>query len=589
MVHKKIIFLFSLLISICICGQQKQNFQKDKFDILFYDAVNARTVQDYASSFDLLKYCYAMDSTNTAVAYELGNFYKTLNQPEKALSLYKKATEGLPNNYYYGVTYAAMALQSGRFADAITAFSALIDEHPTYNSLYFYLAEAYKQNKNYQEAINTLTKAEEYVGLNEQVSITKYDLYKILGEEEKAFAEIQKYIDKYPEQTEYYILMGDLYMQDDKADKAKPFYEKAKSLDPTNPYIVVSLANYYNKIGQKEFADQELRQAIQSASMDIDTKMQILAQYMSDLHSQEDDTQKINTLLDTLLVMHPQEPKLNMLYGNVLMIQGDKAKARDQFKIFAEANPSNPAGWEQLVNTAFPDSLDYVINVCEEAIKNLPESPQFYYYEGVAQFLKKDYEKSIKAFDTGKQYIPEKNTQLLSDFYGQIGDIYHQLGKMDSTYVYYDQALKYNPNNIMVLNNYSYFLSLDNKDLSKAERMSSTTIKSDPLNPTYLDTYAWVLFKQGDYSLARMYIEKAFDNSKKTPKDASKNPEDASGSSQEDVISSEMYDHYGDILFKLGEKDKAMEYWQKAKDVIVDGEDSTIIDKKLKTGEYYTK
>lgn len=210
-------------------------------------------------------------------------------------------------------------------------------------------------------------------------------------------------------------------------------------------------------------ADHELRQAVMNASMDIDTKMQILAQYMADLHSQDDDTQKINTLLDTLLVIHPQEPKLNMLYGNVLMVQEDKTKAREQFTIFAEANPSNPSGWEQLIGTAFPDSLDYVIDVCQKAINYLPESPQFYYYEGVAHFLNKDYQKAIDAFVTGKEYIPESNTPLLSDFYGQIGDIYHQLGKMDSTYVYYDKALKFNPNNILVLNNYSYFLALIRK------------------------------------------------------------------------------------------------------------------------------
>lgn len=122
--------------------------------------------------------------------------------------------------------------------------------------------------------------------------------------------------------------------------------------------------------------------------------------------------------------------------------------------------------------------------------------------------------------------------------------------------------------------------------------MSSATIKADPLNPTYLDTYAWVLFQQGDYSLARMYIEKAFDNSKKAKATSSEQEEDDAKNtpkSDMDSLSSEMYDHYGDILIKLGEKEKAMEYWQKAKDAIEEGEDSTIIDKKLKTGEYFSK
>ena len=108
----------------------------------------------------------------------------------------------------------------------------------------------------------------------------------------------------------------------------------------------------------------------------------------------------------------------------------------------------------------------------------------------------------------------------------------------------YEKALSYNASNIPVLNNYSYFLAMEGQDLDKAERMSAQTVKAEPDNATYLDTYAWIFFKQGNYSLARIYLQNALDKTKEP--------------------SAELFEHYGDILFMLGEVDEAVTYWQKA-------------------------
>lgn len=135
--------------------------------------------------------------------------------------------------------------------------------------------------------------------------------------------------------------------------------------------------------------------------------------------------------------------------------------------------------------------------------------------------------------------------------------------QMDQTYKAYDEALKYNDNNIVVLNNYAYFLSLDKKDLKKAERMSAQCIKLEPDNATYLDTYAWIFFVQGNYTLAKIYIESALE------KDTTK--------------SSELVDHYGDILYMIGDKDKAVEQWKKAREM---GKESEILDRKIIEGKY---
>jgi Tfp pilus assembly protein PilF len=62
------------------------------------------------------------------------------------------------------------------------------------------------------------------------------------------------------------------------------------------------------------------------------------------------------------------------------------------------------------------------------------------------------------------------------------------------------------------LNNYAYFLSESGEQLAKAEQMSYRTVKAEPKNATYLDTYAWILYMLGRYSEANIYIDQALQN-----------------------------------------------------------------------------
>jgi Tfp pilus assembly protein PilF len=185
--------------------------------------------------------------------------------------------------------------------------------------------------------------------------------------------------------------------------------------------------------------------------------------------------------------------------------------------------------------------------------------------------MKEDHQNALNTLQKGVQYVDEENVGLLSDFYGQIGDLYYQLEKTDSAFVSYDKALKYNPNNMGVLNNYSYYLSLTKKNLDKAERMSSITVKAEPTNPTYLDTYGWVLFEQGAFTMAKIYIENAINY----------------GEEKKEESSSEVLEHYGDVLYKTNEPEKALEYWIKAKEK--GDSKSKTLDKKIETKTYITE
>jgi len=548
--------------------QSTSSDNKRKFDYYFYEAMNAKTLNKYDAVYDYLKYCVAIDSTNAHVLYELGNYYNSIDKKNKAIDLYRKAVAYNSDNYYYNMAYATLCLEFKQYSDAIEQFEKLIKEDPDNTDLYIYLSESYRMDGDLQNAIKALDKLELIVGLNEKISLQKYQLYALLKQENKGFAEIQKYIDKYPNELKYQILLGDLYLQAGKKEDAFLVYSRAKAIDPEDPYLISSMAEYYEQTDNKAAAESELHTALISPKMDVDTKLAILAQYVGSLQQNKNDTHAANALFDTLMMQHPQEPKLNLMYGNLLMIQEKKDEARFQYQLFAEANPTNPIGWEQMLSTTFPDSLDLSINICNEALKYITDQPQFYFYLGVSEYMKENYEQALDALQKGVGHVDDNNKGLLSDFYGQIGDLYYHLEKTDSAFVTYDKALSYNPNNVGVLNNYSYFLSVAKKDLSKAERMSSITIKAEPSNPTYLDTYGWVLFQQGAYTIAKIYLENAVKYSEEKEKD----------------VSAEVLEHYGDVLYKTDEPDKALEYWIKAKEK--GDSKSKTLDKKIETKTY---
>lgn len=545
--------------------------ERRKFDYFFYDALNAKVTGDYASTYDYLQFCAKIDSTNATVQYELGNFYASLEEKEKAYSCYSKAVKHAPGNYYYNMAFAAVSVDRQEFETAADIYQKLIKENPNKIELYLYLSEVYRMEGDFAQSIGALNDLERTMGMDEKITIQKFKLYSALNDKKKAYEEVQKYIDKNPDDIRYYILLGNLYLEEGKTKEAYVALTKAKLLDADNPLLITSLANYYEQTNNREAAESELRTALFNSKVDVDTKIGILSQYIGILQQNNQSTELANPLLDSLMVEYPQEAKFNMLYGGLLMLQEKKEQANFQYRLYAEANPTNPLAWEQLLQSTDIDSIDALVDVCHSAISYLPEEPLFYFYLSIGQYQKKEYREALQTLDTGIEYIdPEKSTMLLSEFYGQKGSLYHELEVTDSVFIEYEKALKYNPQNLMVLNNYAYYLAIARKDLDKAEKMSSVTIKAEPTNPTYLDTYGWVLFEQGAYSMAKIYIEKAVNYSEEKEKE----------------VSSEVLEHYGDVLFKTGDAEKALEYWLKAKEK---ENDSKTLDKKIETKEYVSE
>ena len=537
-----------------------------KFDYFFYEAVNAKTLGKYAESFDLLQHCYSMDSTNASVLIELGAYYSSLEEKNKALDFFRRAVKQDPANYYYNMILAGLSKELDLKKEVIEIYNYLLKTYPEKVELYFELANVYGDNGELDKAIQSLDSLQKYTGVSDAITLNKFRLYNMMDKKDRAFEEIQSVIDKNPDNIRYKLLMGDLYLQDNQADKALDYYQQAKQIAPDEPSLILSMVNYYEKTNNKPAAVEELQKAITSSKMEVETKLQLLARYITLLRQSQQDIKTANPLFQSMFEQHPNNTRINMMYGDVLLLQEDKKGAMEQFEIYTKDNPADPVGYEQMLRIVLPDTqaLEKVVEITLTGIEHIPTAPQFYFYLGLAKFQQKKYGEALSIYEQGLANAEFQSPVIESDFYGQIGDIHHFLKNNDTAFENYEKALKLNPQNLPVLNNYSYYLSLERKSLDKAEQMSGITIKAEPTNPTYLDTYGWILFEQGAYTMAKIYIEKAIEYGKED-------------------LTAEVLEHYGDVLAVTGEKEKAVEQWKKAKEL---GSGSKTLNKKIKRKEY---
>jgi tetratricopeptide (TPR) repeat protein len=538
--------------------------QQRKFDYFYYEAANLKNADKYDAAYDLFSYCLSLDTASSPVLYELAMFQLQRNRPEKAVEMLKSAVAHSDDNFTYRMTLAGLYRNLGMYGEASDSYEELVKRYPDKSELNYYLADALTQEGEIGAAIDAYNVLESTMGMNETLSLQKFKLYQTLKQPDKAFEEIEKLANKYPMNARYRLLMGDLHLENEETEKALACYQQAHEIDPDDPRYIVSMANYYDQTGDKEAAEQEIRDALVNEKLDVETKVGILSRYVQRLQQTQQGIENANSLFQTLLDQHPEDTELKLMYGSLLMAQQKEEEAKFQFQLVTEMEPSNEGAWQQLLNISLKgENIPEVIRICTRCKELFPEAPEYYFYLGIGYYMQEKYQESLDTYYAGLKIIPEGNGVVKSNFYGQIGDLYYQMEKMDEAYKAYDEALKYNENNAPVLNNYSYFLTLDKKDLKKAERMAAQCIKLEPDNATYLDTYAWVFFVQGNYTLAKIYIENAL--------------------SKDKTNSAELVDHYGDILYMSGEKDKALEQWKKAKEM---GKDTDVLKQKIAKGIY---
>lgn len=520
--------------------------QRRKFDYFFLEAVRMKEKGDYDAAFELYRHCLDIYPESAATLYEISQFYMALGQEEKGVDALKRAVQSDERNFWYKQTLAAYYQQKRDLPKAVAVYEDMARQFPSRLEPLISLVDLYGQAKSYAEEIKTLDRLEELDGKSEQISMEKFRCYLLMGNKDQAFSEIESLSKEYPYDMRYQNILGDVYLDNGKTQEAYDTYQRILKEVPDYAPTILSLAQYYKKTGNDSLYHAQIDTILVNDNVPSDTKMELMRNMIFVSEQTTRDSTEIVSLFRRILERPQQNADLAMLCAQYLITKKMDKEAVPVLDQILSIDPENkPARLQLLVYAIRDNNLDEVIRVATPALEYNPDAMEFYYYLGLAYYQKENMDKALEVFRKGVRQVDEKSDKgIVSDFYAILGDIYNTKDMKAEAYAAYDSSLVYNPDNIGTLNNYAYYLSVERKDLDKAEEMSYRTVKAEPENATYLDTYAWILFEKKRYTEARIYIEQAMKN----------------GGDTSQVI----VEHCGDVYYMLGEKEKALEYWKKA-------------------------
>ena len=540
--------------------------QQRKYDYFFLEAMRLKEKKDYASAFGLLQHCLDIHPNAASALYEVSQYYMFLRQVPQGQEALEKAVANAPDNYWYSQGLASLYQQQNELDKAVTLLEQMVVRFPAKQDPLFNLLDLYGRQEKYDEVISTLNRLEKRMGKNEQLSMEKFRIYLQMKDDKKAFQEIESLVQEYPMDMRYQVILGDVYLQNGKKQEAYDVYQKVLAAEPDNPMAIFSMASYYKQTGQEELYQQQLDTLLLNNKVTPDTKVGVMRQMIVENEQADKDSTQIIALFDRIMKQEQDDPQIPMLYAQYLLSKNMEAESVPVLEQVVDLDPTNKAARMMLVGAAVKkEDYKQIIKVCEPGIEATPDALEFYYYLAIAYNQAEKPDSVISICKRALEHTTaDSKKEIVSDFYSILGDMYHTQKQMKEAYAAYDSALVYNPSIIGALNNYAYYLSVERRDLDKAEEMSYKTVKAEPNNATYLDTYAWILFEKGNYAEARIYIDNAMKSE---------------GGDKSDVI----VEHCGDIYYMTGDVDGALTYWKKALEM---GSESKTLKQKIEKKKY---
>lgn len=561
--------LLMLFMTLCLFSQRKNKeriivpkTQEDsiRFEAALIEAEKQLILEKYTKALEHFITALEMNNQSAVVNFKIAEIMFKKNEEQKAVPYNLRAVELAPNNKYYQLSLARLYQSIGFFKDAVRTYENLLLKYPSNESALYELAELYQNLGRIEDMFNTFDKIENQLGIKVEIVRERQRILMKKNDWDGVITEYRKLIDAYPHEISYKIELIEFLIRHRRIEEAKreiALYEASElSLSP----VIIMKSKLAWLQGERTRALDLLEKSFELNTLNFDTKFQMLSNYSS-LTTSAADRKRIITISLALAEKYEDKYEIQTFVGDILHQYGEKEKSLTYYLRAVNISPSIYAVWQNIVNIESElNQYDSVIVHAEQALEYFPNQASFYYYVGTGYLINNEYEKSINALEQGKKYTIDPD--LLTIFYGQLGDAYNGMKNYEKSDASYEEALKNKPSNDHVLNNYSYFLSLRKKNVDKALKMSTKLIAQHPDNPTYLDTHGWVLYVNGKYKEAKKYLEKA-----------------ANLDGNATIV-----EHYGDVLFQLGDVEGAIAQWERARK---HGKASKNIDRKIADRKIY--
>jgi tetratricopeptide (TPR) repeat protein len=531
----------------------------------FIEGEKALVLGDLEKAFFYLNESLSLTPDEPAINYKIAEVLVRSDQAQKGLPYAEKAALADPDNKYYSLMVAEIynnlkqPLKAAEILDRLTADS---EKNQQYN---LDLASIYLNAGKFEEALVVLDRAEDYYGVREPFTVQKQRIYLRKNNLPKAIEEGKKLIEAFPGNPAYVLNLVEILYNNARLGEALTLVNEEIAKYPNQPELQMAAYTLLKESSETARAHEYLISAFQSPDLDGEVKAKTFKSMLAEMKTSQRDS-LLDQMEALMLELDASNAMVLEVIGDRQRTEGDMSSALNYYKKSLQIQPKNAPILEQVILNSFGENADFteLETFTTMGVDEFPEAQEFWFYDGIVKSARKKDSLAVQSLSRALKLNGGKNTQLDQVAFGSLGSSYYNLGEKDSAFVYFEKALKLNPNDEQVLNNYAYFLSLEKQDLEKAKSMSEKVVKKHPTNSTFLDTHAWVLFQMGNYEEASKVMNEAILN----------DPEP----------SGVLLEHYGDILFHLGKVSEAMIWWKKAEG---SAEASDKLAQKIKDRKYY--
>lgn len=537
-------------------------------DYYYLQALSLVEQDKYDAAFDMLEHSLALQPASSAVLFELVNMYQYLGRKDAALSILKKIVRENPQNYQFWLALVQYYDNEADRDAALKVYEEMSLVFPDKSEVFLSLSARYVEMARYPEAIAALERYETIEGRSEIISIQKYRMYVIMQRLDDALAELKTLSAENPDDLRFRVMEADAYYMLDKKEKALEIYHEVLEKDEENLSACFSLVEHYKAAGNDSLYVQLVEGLLKNEQFTGKERVNKLTEYINFCEKKDyaGSFSAITKLFETLMALPHGVLEAAVVYSLYLDYSGSgEEKQMPILNKILSLEPDNLYARKLKIKYAAEhNDFDKIIAECDTAIMYHPDILAIYHYKALARYFLGDKASAVEVLKQGiEKSSADTSSNLLGEVYALLGDILHEEGDVNEAFKAYDASLSYDDTDVVVLNNYAYYLALENRDLERALEMSYRTLKAEPDEPIYVDTYAWILFLLERYDEARECADKIL--------------------SSEVEVSPVVLHHCGDIYSKSGDIEKALECWQKAQEK---GDETKILKRKIKKKKY---
>ena len=567
--YKKILPILLLTAVLALCSPLAAQTPRDDSPELLYSDFYRRALclEPLDAESELSPYLSHLwlanlaDSTQASALSDIGFVLSQLGQPEQAQAYLMRAYRASHGDHLIGEPLARMALANQDFATAEEVITELLERVPDDHFLLILLQQAYRSEQKWDKAIEVGKKIVELSRDDPRQVSGLAGLYMQAGQQDKAVELLEEYGKTHSGEPTTQTVLFYLYLSAGDYNRAGKALEQLRKQDKGSDVVRVAEVTYLARRERyREGAKYILRQS-RSEGIDPEQVESLIQTLYKESPSATEARREVVKVRSEIAKLFPQTPQLRLGLSQDYLLLGDTVAAEGILDKLVDDRVELVSPYVYFTDRyAAAEDTTNLRHYAEAGHEALPEEGVFRLYlallavnAGDTTGYRRQLDEALTLVSTEDRFYPQLALLRADDLSGG--------GDFDAARPYYEAAVSQPlpP----AYNNYAYFLTEKSgtpADLDKAEKLARQAIKLEPGNGTYLDTYAWVLYRKGSSMLALIYIKKAIE--------ATETPDPT------------LYEHLAEILTAEDRYDEAIEAWRHC---LESGGDAKLVEQKVET------